>query len=279
MIASRQIPTEFERWNARWGAPYGRRRMVDPLLPGNRLRQWFRGPFAFQSNNGTRRFEYPWAYREVRRRGRGLDVIEIGGGLSGLQFVLAREGDRVVNVDPGEPGRQWSASQRRHAALCRRFRAPVRLVNATIGAAGLPDACADVIVCLSVLEHLSDAQLDEVAAELRRLLRPDGIVVLTVDLFLDAAPFCSAERNRWGRNIDVRAFLERAGLELRQGRTDQLLGFDDFRTDAVLRDLGAFMLADYPCLAQCLVAQRPDGGGSHRHSNVPDGSDHDERRI
>lgn len=256
MIAPLVLPQSFQEWNARWGAPWRRRTFVDSLIAGTRLSAYRRGLFDYQGNNGTRRFEYPWVHQQIRRQGSRLDVVEIGGGLSGLQFVLAREGDRVTNVDPGQPGLGWGLDRATHESLCRRFAAPVRLVTQTIDAAGLQDASADVIVCVSVLEHLSDGHLNAVAEHVKRVLRPDGVMVLTVDLFLDVEPFGSAERNKWGRNVDVRRFLERAGVEVCVGRVDQLLGFEQFQPRAVLDDLAGFLLGDYPCLAQCVVARR-----------------------
>ena len=256
MIASRQIPNAYQQWNARWGAPHGRPWKLGRLLGRTRAARRYRGPFIAQENNGTRRFEYPWAHGEIRRRGHGLDIVEVGGGLSGLQFVLASEGDRVVNVDPGQPGLGWAADRAAHRELCRAFGAPVRLIDRTIATAGLADASADVVLCVSVLEHLTDDQLDEVAVQIGRILRPGGALVLTVDLFLDAAPFSGATENRWGRNIDVRRFLERAGLTLTAGTPNRLLGFDEFSAERVLADLGTLLIGDYPCLAQCLVAER-----------------------
>ena len=70
----------------------------DPAIRENEARSC--GPFAWQSNNSIRKFEYPWAYHTIRRQGSHLRVLEVGGGLSGLQFVLAAEGDEVINLDP-----------------------------------------------------------------------------------------------------------------------------------------------------------------------------------
>ena len=50
------------------------------------------GPFAFQENNDTRRFEYPWAYFATSLRP-GF-ALEIGGGLSGFQSCCRRQASR-----------------------------------------------------------------------------------------------------------------------------------------------------------------------------------------
>ena len=101
MIATKVLPSQFWDWNNKWGAPFGRRqrgfgsRLRRTLLGRRDLPIWmearWRGPFGWQPNNSIRVFEYPWAYHVIHHRGRGLRVLEVGGGLSGLQFVLAAE--------------------------------------------------------------------------------------------------------------------------------------------------------------------------------------------
>jgi hypothetical protein len=93
-----------------------------------------------------------------------------------------------------------------------------------------------------------------VAAGIRRLLKPGGLAVLTIDLFLDVAPFTSATLNKYGRNIDVRAFLESSCLTLSSGVREELCGFPEFDPDRIQRNLNAYFMGSYPGLVQCLVA-------------------------
>src|SRR4051812_7976600 len=105
MLAPHDLPPAYVQWNAAHRAPFGR--SVGRIAARVRLGGMsaaairFRGPFAWQGNNTTREFEYPWAQEQIAAHGSQLDVVDVGGGLSGLQWVLAREGHRVVNVDPG----------------------------------------------------------------------------------------------------------------------------------------------------------------------------------
>lgn len=218
-----------------------------------------RGPFAFQRNNGTRTFEYPWAYSKIAAHAAGapLKILEIGGSLAGFQWVLAREGHQVINVDPGLAARGvgWDVSAERHAELSRTFRAPVTLINRTLAEAELLDASVDVLLSVSTIEHFAPADLAEFAAHARRILRPNGIVVLTIDLFLDLAPFTTAVSHQYGTNVDVRALLANAGLTLRDGVPAQLHGFPGFSANDVQMNLRDSLIgAPYPALAQCLVA-------------------------
>ena len=220
------------------------------------------GPFAFQPNNSTRQFEYPWAYSKIvehadanRRR---LRVVDVGGSLGGLQWVLAREGHEVINVDPGLSARGlgWDVDPGSHRALSRAFHAPVRLIPTTLGAAGIEAESVDVVLSVSTIEHFAEPDRAEFATHAARILRPNGIAVLTIDLFLDVRPFAPAERNQYGTNVDVYALLAQSGFALRDGRRSELLGFPEFSAPTVLEHLSRYLIgAQYPALAQCVVAQ------------------------
>lgn len=258
MLARRTLPPEFAAWNQKWGAPYGRPGFRGWPLRGTRFDAVRRGPFAGQ-NNSTREFEYPWVYHQVSQLGAKRTIVEIGGSVGGMQFVLAREGHTVINVDPGQAatGRGWALSPEAHAWLGRRFGVDVQLVLKTIQESGLPDNLADAVVCISALEHFSDVDRNAAAVHIRRILKPGGVLVMTVDLFLDLEPFCDRAVNEYGRNVNVREWLAQAGLELVTGTPAELRGFEGFSPNAVLRELSQYHVGSgYPALAQCLVARK-----------------------
>lgn len=256
MIAPREIPQAFYDWNRRHHAPFGRRNRVSRLL-GVR----YQGPFAFQANNGTRVYEYPWAYSAINahRRGHPLTIVELGGSLAGLQWVLAREGHRVINVDPGLNARGvgWDVNADRHRELSRAFGAPVELRPKTLAQADLENDSADVLLAISTIEHFAPPDLAEFAAHAARVIKPDGVVILTIDLFLDLAPFSSVEHHQYGTNVDVRRLLSDANLELVQGNPKELHGFPEFTPDHVMAGLAGYLVGQpYPALAQCLIARQ-----------------------
>lgn len=259
MIAPRDLPPAFIAWNHRWHAPFGRRGRVARLL-GDR----YRGPFAFQANNGTRVYEYPWAHAAIAdhraaRGGRALTIVELGGSLAGLQWVLSREGHRVINVDPGLQARGvgWDVNAERHRALSRAFGAPVELVPRTLADAKLSDGVADVLMAISTIEHFAPDDLREFAAHAARVIRPDGVVVLTIDLFLDLSPFSHVQQHQYGTNVDVRKLLDEAGLEIVHGNRGELHGYSEFRPETVMAGLSSYLIGQpYPALAQCLIARR-----------------------
>ena len=264
MIARRSLPQHFVEWNDRWGAPNGRRtrlvRMLDRLSLGRTaLALRARGPFAWQPNNTTREFEFPWAYFRIAARAARLGpqtIVDVGGSLAGLQFVLAREGHRVINVDPGlaARGRGWEVSRATFDRLCEVFEAPVELRPTTLAEAGLEDGSVDILLSISTIEHFAEADLEEWARHAPRVLKPDGAVVLTVDLFLDVAPFGRRVANEFGRNVDVRELLDSSRFEVSEGDPAELYGFEQFDAYAIHENLHRYLVGTYPALAQCVVA-------------------------
>jgi SAM-dependent methyltransferase len=81
-------------------------------------------------------------------------------------------------------------------------------------ASGLPDACLDVIICNSVLEHLGEPQ--ETLGVLRRLLAPGGVCLVNVPSW----------RGKW--------FLEFAAFTLKVSTVEEM---DDHKTYYDPRDL------------------------------------------
>jgi len=212
------------------------------------------GPFGFQPNNTTRVFEYPWAFHAVPVGARS-PVVEIGGSLSGFQFVMAKSGAAVTNVDPGLEARGlgWPVDAGSIGALNRAFGTDVTLVNTTLEEAGLEDESADAVYSISTIEHIPTADLPSLMKDVRRILRPGGACVLTIDLFLDLVPFTTQSENEFGTNVSVLQLVESSELDLVVGRPEELFGFPQFDADAVRDRLDDFLVGVYPTLAQCVV--------------------------
>jgi SAM-dependent methyltransferase len=247
VIARRELPPDFIAWNRQWGAPYGNW-IARHFLIGERERWRWRlprlaGTFAFMVGCPTRAFEYPWAFHAAPLR-RGLVAADLGGSLAGFQFVLARHGLEVHNVDPGEAatGLGWPVTAAKIDALNRAFGTDVTLHPCRLEEAGLRDESVDLVYAISVIEHIPPEEIGGLMREIRRILRPGGAAVLTVDLFFDLAPFTDRRRNQWGTNIDMRELVEASGLALAAGDRRELLGFDDFDPERVLREKQDFLL-------------------------------------
>lgn len=265
MLAPRSLPVEYKQWNEKWGAPFGSPGFGWPLR-GTRFDVRRRGPFAWQDNNSTREYEYPWAYEQVAKHGSGLTVVDIGGSLGGMQFVLASEGHRVITVDPGlkASGLGWDVDLGTHGWLSKRMGVSVEIVPETLAKANLPSGIADVVLCISSLEHFSQEDVATTAAAIPRIMKASSLAVLTVDCFLDLQPFTRQARNRWGSNISIHDFLKQSGLALHTGKPEELVGFPEFSSERILCNLSEYYVGATPCLAQCFTAKLVEADSSAR---------------
>jgi SAM-dependent methyltransferase len=192
-----------------------------------------------------------------------MKVVELGGALSGFQYVLSAEGARVTNVDPfveyGADTENLAGDWplRLHSALNRCFETDVELQRTTLRQASLPADSVDRIYCISVIEHLTSEDLHSTLHEVRRVLKPDGLFIFTVDLFLNLAPFTTRIRNQFGTNVSVLELLTESKLALIWGKREELCGFPEFSADAVLSNLERYYVgSDYPVVPQLVVLQK-----------------------
>jgi hypothetical protein len=282
MLARRELPPEYEDWNVLWGAPWGRRAVASPLDCGRSEKvvrylerfprkvrmpvlrsapmHRFRGPFAFQPNSSTRAYEYPWAFYQLRGLGPSR-VLEVGGALSGLQFVLDKSGHEVHNVDPffdyGD-GQYDVDPIAEHAALNRSFGTHVVLHRTTLPAADLTGQFSAVL-CISTLEHLSEQDVAATLAAAKEILSPGGLLILTVDLFLNLEPFCDRKANQWGGNASIAWIEELVGYEMVVGDRSELYGYPEFSAERILSGLEEFAVAtQYPQMAQLITFRAPE---------------------
>ena len=276
MLARRDLPHQYAQWNHIWGAPYGRplpnavrnrvwgapgdRRWpsavaILKMLDNRPLMQRVRGPFAFQSNSPTRAYEFPWAYHQLAGLGPSR-ILEIGGALSGLQFVLAKDGHEVHNVDPffDYGGSHYDIDPvAEHASLNRAFGTNVALHRSTLPETEFSGSFSAVL-CISTLEHLPPESIEATLSAVKQLIAPGGLVVLTIDLFLDLMPFCSRSTNRWGINASVAWIENLLGYTMVTGERAELYGYKEFSTDEILSRLEEFAInVGYPQMAQLVT--------------------------
>jgi hypothetical protein len=222
------------------------------------------GPFAFQVADDIQTFEYPWAYFAAEA-GAGHRLLEVGGGTRGLQFVLARDGCRVVNVESGGE-RQGSGAERRYAAsvphlherLNAVFGTDVRLVREPLAQADLAEASFDRAMCLSLFEGLDPQDCRRLMRRVAALLAPGGLLLVTAGLYFDLKPFGVLERNGYGTNVDLHQLVDGLGLELTRGDPRELNGFPEFDPHRVVARAGdLFTSSSYPRVIQTMVLRRP----------------------
>ncbi len=235
MIARKRLPAEFEAWNDIWGSPFGYRgnrlygegemlqravaeAMLNPADPDF-------GPLRLQINSDTRVYEYPWAFSTAKPES-GMLVLDVGGGVSRLAVCPGQEQLRGDQFRPRGPAglrvlvrcelRDESGTPR--ASLNTIFGTAVRLVAEKIQDADLEPGSLDRAFCLSVPEHVDREEAQQMIESMARLLRPGGLALLTVDLFLDLKPFGVLDRNVWGDQPGPRRAEQRQRADAGRGR-------------------------------------------------------------
>jgi SAM-dependent methyltransferase len=259
MLARKELEPRFRKWNRRWRAPFG-----GPVVRAAGVKNWFsrpdefdsKGMFGFQINNDTRAFEYPWAFH-MGEPTAASRVLEVGGGMSGFQFVLAKAGAKVVNVDPGMENIGGRVHEDFFRRANKKFGTDVHLLERKIADVELEPGSFDVIYSISVVEHIPPEELQRSMERIGQLLRPGGRFVLTLDLFLDLAPFSRKQRNSFGTNVPVADLLAASRLELESGLPEELYGFPQFDALRVMELLPELFIGTrYPTLIQCVVMRK-----------------------
>ena len=270
MIARRTLDKKYIEWNKRWSAPYGKTFSLSPLFPLTITQEYIKehitfiniplisylGPFSLKANSSTRTYEYPWAFY-VTKLEKGMNVVEIGGGLSGLQFVLSKTGLNVTNVDPGNSERHWQHNFRQIEILNKAFGTDVKLITKRVKEAKFENGTIDRVFCISVIEHLSEAEISSIFTNVYKILKKGGYFILTVDLFLDLFPFTHKKRNKWGTNVAINTLIKNYDFELYIGEKSELFGFEEFQPKEILEKLpDYYMGSSWPVIPQLLVLRK-----------------------
>lgn len=203
--------------------------------------------------------------RETLRRlyPNGGHMVEVGSGLGYLLRSFKDEGWQVLGVDP------WRELPAHTEAVH-----GIQTIPMTLEQAALPDASADVVIMLHVIEHVPDPIAT--LREINRVLKPGGHVVLetprydtamfrlmghrersvkcdghiyfftfdTLRKAYEKAGFSQVETRAVGRTLSMERFLWNIGtmsgskaLRLRLGRMSNALGLNRLRFSLNLRDM------------------------------------------
>lgn len=263
MLALRKLDEKFIRWNREWHAPFGRKfikKLFPRKLQSNMFIQKYAGVFSFQPNSDTRSIEYPWAYYASALEP-GMNVLDIGGGFSGFPFVLSKMGMNVVNVDPildyGPLKHYNSEPEKIFRYMNSAFSANVQLKRTTLKEAKLPDESFDRIYSISALEHIPSNEIQSIMKEVYRILKPNGLAIFTIDLFLNLIPFTKREHNEYGKNVSVKGIIDMSSLELIEGNKMELYGYEEFDSNLILENLEKYYISTtYPVLTQMIVLKK-----------------------
>lgn len=270
MIAPKTLPKSYQEWNARNLAPYGAGWWQTlnglPLVGGMLWNRRFllplgvmraAGAFGFQRNSLTRTFEYPWC-AEASKLEPGMSVIELGAGASGFQFYLANTGMNVTSVDPliNPPGKaNWVFTKEHFDRLNASMGNKVTFIRKFIEEAGIAPASVDRVFSVSMVEHLPPEAVASIMRTVAKILKPGGLFIATIDLFLDVVPLGSSASNQWGTNINIKSLVESSGMELVVGNREQLCGYPEFSPERIRQSVGDWMVEN-DVMTQCIVLRK-----------------------
>jgi 2-polyprenyl-3-methyl-5-hydroxy-6-metoxy-1,4-benzoquinol methylase len=143
--------------------------------------KWARDPL----HTWSRLWEYPYVFHHLQHLrkslpgDRSIHVVDFGSGITFLPFSVARLGFHVTCVDTDPIAVE---SVERAAQCVDTGHGAVRGLIAGAEGAPLSDGAADIVYCVSVLEHVAD--VTRVLREIARVLSPGGNLVLTTDIDL-----------------------------------------------------------------------------------------------
>jgi len=139
--------------------------------------------FAIPDAWWSRLYEYVWAQRMIMP---GQVVVDAGAGPNyPLQYVLA-ETCKVYSIDISPD----ILNSKPHPNITH--------MVAGIENIPLPDNSVDTVYCISVLEHLTRGNAEQGLKEFKRILKPGGRAVITID-----ASLYGDTRYTWARDPDT----------------------------------------------------------------------------
>lgn len=161
-----KFSNNFVARNAQVLAGYGRKWVADPL------HQW------------SRQWEYPFVFSEIEKyatahSGRPIKVFDAGSGMTFFPYFI-EESVREASLTCCDTDGTLEGLYR---AVNAQTGQRVEFLHKDIKKTGLESSSLDIVYCISVLEHTSN--YDGIIKEFVRILRDDGILIVTFDISLD----------------------------------------------------------------------------------------------
>jgi len=218
-----------------------------------------------RGGNFTRRIEWPVVIKWLNPQ-QGEQILDVACGRGGLTLRTCAAGSHTVGLDLSEAGMKWAALSAIH------LRHNCSFVAADAHQLPFRDACFDKVVSSSALEHFQHD--GKALMEMNRVLKPNGVLVLTVDSFTYPFDDTWTARHRdafyvvnyYDKN-KLREKLVKAGFQITQSKYimhSRTARFFFKRAIAHYRSFllsGAIVLIAYPLIAIAERFSRNDVSG------------------
>lgn len=150
-----------------------------------------------------RRLEYSFALDALSAIGPGDMFLDAGSGVTPLAHIFARRGAASFACDANQREIQL-LQQIDWKQVYGEVKTPVTYATQDLTALDYPDAMFDAVACISVLEHIPAPGDQRALRELVRVLKPNGVLVLTVDFKpRDPTPRSARARYYWKRLLKL----------------------------------------------------------------------------
>lgn len=165
----------------------------------------------------SRQTEWPWALRAADLLPSDI-VLDVGSGWSVLKYAMARRCRKVVAL---ECNREFAErTQPTIDAMRKRYRTDISQVVGDVRGMSFVDGCFDKVICVSVLEHMETGHM-EALQEMKRVLKPGGRLVLTMDVLING----KQEDDFYLDRENAEKLLTDLGIaEVRKMHPDSLIG-------------------------------------------------------
>jgi len=143
-------------------------------------------------------WDYPWVILNSGVKP-GMKILDSGAGRGFLQVYLAKKGCEVHSVDI----RNLASKQRTRLhkflkikdddrrvirKINKRYDVDIKFRKESITKLSYEDSYFDIVFNISVLEHLKHEDIPAAVKELTRVVKPGGILALTIDYNLSSSP-------------------------------------------------------------------------------------------
>jgi ubiquinone/menaquinone biosynthesis C-methylase UbiE len=192
-------------------------------------RKWASGSIHLWS----RQWEYPFAFfyidKDIRTKKEKSRILDAGSGLTFFPYYLTKKLQEVTvycsdnDASLGPKFKKINLTKER-----------VQFNVNDLSRLSYDSDFFDVIYCISVLEHLKDFEIEKILQEFKRVLRNNGLIVLTFDISLDNNSRISIEGAKKLLETLSQEFRHPSGLAA--SRLQQDLERKDILTTSYVRD-------------------------------------------